>query len=223
MSSCMYVIVILAGVGSFKIALSYLPHFNAVCAQVTTVSLEGTTESQHSSFIDNSALLHCLFEGDTGRTSPNSVVSFHIRKQGGDVFSSVVRQNGFPYKWLQKACGVSMLAESPNVTSVQPQVEISAEYVGTVVRALKERFVVQVNLTRQLLALGECVCVCVGGGGECVCMCVRLCVYACVCVCMCAIVCVCRCVCVCVCMCVRLCVYACDYVCLYLCVSVCVL
>lgn len=143
------------GVGSFKIALSYLPHFNAVCAQVTTVSLEGTTESQHSSFIDNSALLHCLFEGDTGRTSPNSVVSFHIRKQGGDVFSSVVRQNGFPYKWLQKACGVSMLAESPNVTSVQPQVEISAEYVGTVVRALKERFVVQVNLTRQLLALEE--------------------------------------------------------------------
>ena len=149
-----------------------------MCAQVTSVSLEGATETQYSSFIDKSSLLHCLFEGDTGRISPNSVISFHIRKQGGDVFSSAVRQNGFPYKWLQRACGISVLAESPEVMTIQPQVETSAEYVETVVRALKERFVAQVNLTRQLLALGECVCVSVC---VCVCVCMSACVHVCAC------------------------------------------
>lgn len=142
--------------GTVKITLSYLPSFTAVCASVTSITVEGISENQLSSFLEKSAFLHCLFEGDTGRTSPHSVVSFHIRKQGGDVFSSAVRQYGFPYKWVQRVCGVSFPAENPECTAIQPQADVSRECIVGVVRALKTRFTAQVFLTKQILSLGGC-------------------------------------------------------------------
>ena len=49
-------------------------------------------------FVDKSVFLHNLFEGDSGKTSPNSAVSVQIRKYGGTNFSAAVRQYGFPFK-----------------------------------------------------------------------------------------------------------------------------
>jgi len=155
------------GVGTFTISLSFLPYFSAVCASTSSITLEDIPESQHGSFLEKSALLHCLFEGDTGRTSPNSVVSFHIRKHGGDLFSAAVRQHGFPYKWVQRMCGVDLNPEGPDSTALQPLVEVSAKSLEAVVGALKGRFICQVHLTRQIVAMGEfsemCLCRCACG------------------------------------------------------------
>jgi len=155
-------------VGAFTVSLSFLPYFSAVCASTSSITLEDIPESQHGSFLEKSALLHCLFEGDTGRTSPNSVVSFHIRKHGGDLFSAAVRQHGFPYKWVQRMCGVDLNPEGPDSTALQPLVEVSAKSLEAVVGALKGRFICQVHLTRQIVAMGEfsemCFCVGVCGG-----------------------------------------------------------
>ena len=142
-----------AAVGSVQVIFSYLPYFSVVCAAVTSISL--VPPALESDFVDKSALLHCLFEGDTGRTSPNPVVSFHIRKHKGEVFSSAVRQHGFPYKWTQRVCGVSVMPESMDATAIQPHAEASAESIGEVVCALKQRFVSQVNVAHQLSALGN--------------------------------------------------------------------
>ena len=147
--------------GTFTVTLSYLPSFSAVCASVSSLTLEDAPENQLASFLEKGALLHCLFEGDTGRTSPNSVVSLHIRKHGGDLFSAAVRQHGFPYKWVQRICGVDLQSENPDSADLQPQVDVSAESVEAVVAALCRRFTCQVYLTRQIVALGEsCGCVC---------------------------------------------------------------
>jgi len=174
-------------VGAFTVSLSFLPYFSAVCASTSSITLEDIPESQHGSFLEKSALLHCLFEGDTGRTSPNSVVSFHIRKHGGDLFSAAVRQHGFPYKWVQRMCGVDLNPEGPDSTALQPLVEVSAKSLEAVVGALKGRFICQVHLTRQIVAMGEfsemCLCRCVGMG---VCGCGMYMCYVCV-----GVVCIC--------------------------------
>ena len=141
--------------GTFTVTLSYLPYFSAMCASVTSLTLEGVPDNQLASFLEKGALLHCLFEGDTGRTSPNSVVSLHIRKHGGDLFSAAVRQHGFPYKWVQRICGVDLQSENPDSADFQPRVDVSAESVEAVVSALGRRFTCQVYLTRQIVALGE--------------------------------------------------------------------
>ena len=80
------------------VVFQYLPFFNAICSLVTTIQLESNHDNQKALFIDKSALLHNLFEGDSGKTSPNAAVSAQIRKYGGDNFSAAVRQYGFPYK-----------------------------------------------------------------------------------------------------------------------------
>ena len=94
-------------------------------------------------------------DGDTGRTSPNAIVSFHIRKHGKEVFSSAVRTYGFPYKWVQRLCGISDSIEVANVCSPEQQVEVSAENVGLVVHQFKQRFHGQVYLLHQLISLGS--------------------------------------------------------------------
>ena len=104
-----YISQFLAEVGTFELVLSYLPNFSAVCVSVVTATTVDSTHSG-SANIDKSTLLSCLFEGDTGRVSPNTVVSYNIRRHGGDVFSAAVRQYGFPYKWVQSLCGISVLS-----------------------------------------------------------------------------------------------------------------
>ena len=145
-----------------------------MCASVGDLSLADIPEAQASNFTEKSSLLHCLFEGDTGRTSPNSLVSYHIRKRGGDIFSSAVRQYGFPYKWVQRVCGIADNVESPEVKPTEFQVEVSAESVDGLVKVLKQRFKSQAYLSKQLLGLSTGVCgvVCVCGVVWCVCGCV---------------------------------------------------
>lgn len=142
-----------ADLGSFQVTFSYLPHFSVVCASVSFVSVSGVSEDQLSTLLDKSCLLHCLTDGDTGRTSPNSIVSFHIRKHGNEVFSSAVRTYGFPYKWIQRVCGISDNAEMPDSTPPEQQVEISAENMDSVISKLKLRFQTQVYLLRQVISL----------------------------------------------------------------------
>ena len=143
-----------------EVVLSYLPHFSAVCAGVSSLSIESLTEAQLSAHLDKSALLHCLFDADTGRTSPSSAVTSHIRRLGGDVFSLAVRQHGFPYKWVQRVCGVDTAAQGGGEggeggeSGVAPREEVSADSIGAVVAALKERLTAQVYLLKQLIALG---------------------------------------------------------------------
>ena len=150
--------------------INYLPHFTAVCASVTGLTLHTITEAP---LLEGSALLHCLTDGDTGRTSPNSIVSLNIRKHSGEVFSTAVRQHGFPYKWVQKVCGVSDQSDSsaPSMPSTEdmavdkepqefqwlndPQMEQSAQHLDDIIKALKRRFKAQVNLVHQVTALGN--------------------------------------------------------------------
>lgn len=136
--------------------LSYLPNFSAVCVLVVTA----TTADSGSTHIDKSTLLSCLFKGDTGRVSPNTVVSYNIRRHGGDVFSAAVRQYGFPYKWVQTLCGISCLATGGGggdwgEGSVHPQPETSVENMASVMTSLRKRFRAQVNLAKQISQLGE--------------------------------------------------------------------
>lgn len=141
--------------GTLQLTFSYLPSFNALCATVTSVKLNNLSETQQASFLENSSILHCLFEGDTGRTSPNAAVSYLIRKHGGELFSSAVRQCGFPYRWVQRLCGINVPTDTQEGGRIVPQIEVGASYVGCAVAALKLRFKAQVNLTRQLIALEE--------------------------------------------------------------------
>ena len=149
--------------GTFELVLSYLPNFSAVCVSVVVAT---TADAAHvsSTHIDKSTLLSCLFEGDTGRVSPNTVVSYSIRRHGGDVFSAAVRQYGFPYKWVQSLCGISVLSAGVGggegggewgEGSVQLQVQTSVENMAVVMAALRKRFTTQVNLARQIAKLGE--------------------------------------------------------------------
>ena len=121
-----------------------------------SASVAGISEEQLHIHLDKAGLLHCLLaDGDTGRTSPNAIVSFHIRKHGNEVFSSVVRTYGFPYKWVQNVCGISDDVELPSDISSQQQVDISAENVQAVVGRLKSRFRAQVNLLFQVVSLSS--------------------------------------------------------------------
>lgn len=145
-----------ADLGSFQFTLSYLPHFSVVCTSISSVSVSGMTDEQLTAHLDKACLLHCLLsDSDTGRTSPNAIVSFYIRKHGKEVFSSAVRAYGFPYKWVQNVCGVTDNVELPDNTSSQQQVEISAENVVTVVNRLKMRFKAQVYLLTQVVSLSS--------------------------------------------------------------------
>lgn len=150
----------LKGVGSFQFTSSYLPHFSVVCASVCAVSMEGMSDDQVSTHLDKMSLLHCLLvDSDTGRTSPNSIVSFHIRKHGNEVFSSAVRTYGFPYKWVQNVCGISDSVEFPEGVCSQQQVDTSAESMELVINKLKGRFKAQVNLLVQIVSLSSDQCV----------------------------------------------------------------
>ena len=148
-------------VGNFELVLSYLPNFSAVCILVTMATMKDHAHPG-STNLDKSTLLSCLFEGDTGRVSPNTVVSYNIRRNGGDVFSAAVRQYGFPYKWVQSLCGISALTTGAGGEggewgegSVQLRVETSVENMVVVMAALRRRFKAQVNLARQIAKLGE--------------------------------------------------------------------
>ena len=154
--------------GTFELVLSYLPNFSAVCVSVAMATTAGSAHSG-STHIDKSTLLSCLFEGDTGRVSPNTVVSYNIRRHGGDVFSAAVRQYGFPYKWVQSLCGISVLSAGAggmaggggegggewDEGTVQPQVHTSVENITVIMAALRKRFMAQVNLAKQIAKLGE--------------------------------------------------------------------
>ena len=140
--------------GSFQFTFTYLPHFSVVCASVSSVTVVGVSDDLLSTYLDKSSLLHCLTWGDTGRTSPNAIVSFHIRKHGNEVFSSAVRTYGFPYKWVQRVCGINDHTEVPD-RICNEQVEVSAENMGTVVNRLKQRFQAQIYLLRQIVSLSS--------------------------------------------------------------------
>ena len=71
------------------------------------------------------------------------------------MFSAAVRQYGFPYKWVQSLCGISVLGEGGEGGSVQPTAETSVESMEGVMAALKKRFRAQVNLAQQVVRLGE--------------------------------------------------------------------
>lgn len=152
-------------IGSLQVTLNYLPHFSAVCASVTSIFIHNIPDSNLSPLFERSSLLHCLAEGDTGRTSPNSIVSLNIRKHSGDVFSSAVRQYGFPYKWVQKVCGIDDQSDSSTQSTSNgsqefqwlndSQMELSAEYLETIIKALKKRFRSQVSLAMQIMALSD--------------------------------------------------------------------
>jgi len=142
--------------GSFEVTFSYLPHFSVVCASVTSIAMTSIHEDLLSVYFDKSSLLHSLVDSDTGRTSPNALVSFLIRKQGNDVFSSAVRTYGFPYKWVQRVCGIHDGVEmSEGNSTPEQQVEISAENIGFVVGRMKERFQSHVFLMQQIIALAS--------------------------------------------------------------------
>ena len=80
------------------IIFSHLPFFNVTCASVNGITFSKSFQAEKNFFIDKSAFLHCLYDNDSGRTSPNSLVSSQIRKLGGDNFSAAVRKYGFPFK-----------------------------------------------------------------------------------------------------------------------------
>ena len=93
-SYCLY---LTAGT-SVVMSFHHLPFFNVTCATVTSITLAKSLQPDKSYYIDKTSFLHCLYEGDSGRTSPNALVSSQIRKFGGDNFSSAVRKYGFPFK-----------------------------------------------------------------------------------------------------------------------------
>ena len=69
-------------------------------------------------------------------------------------------------------CGINVPADSQDGGRLLPQIEVAATYVGSAVAMLKQRFRAQVNLTRQLVALGVGVGVrvwslCMRGWGQC--------------------------------------------------------
>ena len=147
---------VFSGLGSFEVTFSYLPNFSVVCASVTNVAMTSIHEDLLNIYFDKSSLLHALVDSDTGRTSPNAMVSFLIRKQGNDVFSSAVRTYGFPYKWVQKVCGIHDGVEmSEGNSAPEQQVEISAENIGLVVGKMRERFRSHVFLMQQVIALAS--------------------------------------------------------------------
>ena len=153
-----------------------------MCASVTSLTLHGIPDSHFSPLLERSSILHCLVEGDTGRTSPNSIVSLNIRKHSGDVFSSAVRQYGFPYKWVQKVCGIDNQSDSSTQSTPDAsqdfhwlndgQMELSAEYLETVIKALKKRFRSQIYLAIQIMALSNGIGVCLA---KCACFPVHVC------------------------------------------------
>lgn len=96
-----------------------------------------------------------MTDGDTGRTSPNAIVSYHIRKHGNEVFSSAVRSCGFPYKWVQNICGISDDVELPDSATYQQQANISAKHIESVVSRLRNRFRSQVYLISQIVSLSS--------------------------------------------------------------------
>ena len=157
----------LTEVGNFELLLSYLPNFCAVCVLVTVATMEDHTH-HGSAHLDKLNLLSSLFEGDTGRVSPNIVVSCNIRRHGGDVFSAAVKRYGFPYKWVQSLCGISGLTTGTGGEgggggeggewgegTVKLQVETSVETMAAVMTALRKRLKAQVNLAKQISKLGE--------------------------------------------------------------------
>ena len=159
-------------IGNFQLILSYLSSFNVVCVLVTMATMEDPAHPG-SVHIDKLTLLSCLFEGDTGRVSPNTIVSYNIRRHGGDVFSAAVRQYGFPYKWVQSLCGIGGLTSGGGSEgggeggsgewvegTIQLKVQTSVESMSAVMIALRRRLKAQVNLAFQIVKLGKYYTVC---------------------------------------------------------------
>ena len=148
--------------------LSYLPNFSAVCVQVTIATMEDHAHPG-TAHLDKLTLLSCLFDGDSGRISPNSVVSYNIRRHGKDNFSAAVRQYGFPYKWVQSLCGISGLATGATSSNggewgegvVRLQVDTCVENMSPVMNGLKLRFRAQVYLAKQIVKLGNFIVTCI--------------------------------------------------------------
>ena len=142
------------GYGKVTIMFQYLPFFSVTCATITNLQPEGLSDSQLSFFADKSMFLHCLYDKDTGRTSPNTVVSQLIRKYGGDTFSSAVRQYGFPYRWVQRVCGAGSLSEGGDDPELKPDYDLSVQSIVSLIDILKKRMKSQVQLVKELSALG---------------------------------------------------------------------
>lgn len=140
--------------GSVTVTFQYLPFFDATCATVTKLQPLGLNDSQMGFYTDKSSFLHCLFDRDSGRTSPSQVVSQHIRKCGGETFSSAVRQYGFPYRWVQRVCGSGTLAENSGATDVRCDSDLAATTITQVIKAIKQRMKAQVILAKELADLG---------------------------------------------------------------------
>ncbi|XP_019850905.1 PREDICTED: THO complex subunit 5 homolog A-like [Amphimedon queenslandica] len=143
-------------VGSVTICFYYLPFFNAVCSSVTSIDLETDHASLKDIFVDKSFLLHNLFEGDSGKFSPNSAVSVQIRKYGGTNFSAAVRQYGFPFKWVQQVCGITVLSDAGvEFSDIKLDNEVSSSSLVDVVTNVRDRMISQLNLSKQLLSLEQ--------------------------------------------------------------------
>ncbi len=119
------------------------------------MTIDGISDDQLSAYLDKSSLLHCITDGDTGRTSPSATVSLHIRKHSKEAFSSAVRIYGLPYKWVQRVCGISDQVEFQDSASSDQQVEISAESLEAIVIRIKLKLKAQVYLLRQIVSLGS--------------------------------------------------------------------
>lgn len=143
---------------SIVISFHHLPYFCVTCASVTSIKHNDSfSDSEKNLFIEKTSFLHCLFEGDSGRTSPNAAVSYQIRKYGGDNFSTAVRQYGFPFKWVQRACGIIVPVDPGigNDSEIKPDNDIAAENITELIKVVKNRLKAQICLTKQLSILEQ--------------------------------------------------------------------
>jgi THO complex subunit 5 len=144
-----------ADVGSVSLVFNYLPSFNVICCSISSINFHQDL-NKSLPIIDKTTFLHNLFDGDSGKTSPNTAVSVQIRKYGGDNFSAVVRQYGFPYKWVQQVCGVNIPSTSDAGNDyINPNDEVPASTLSDVLSAVRFRTKSQFSLLKQLHSLEQ--------------------------------------------------------------------
>ncbi|XP_017770927.1 PREDICTED: THO complex subunit 5 homolog [Nicrophorus vespilloides] len=101
--------------------------------------------------LSGEGILNEIFDGDTGKESPNSKNQYQLDKVNLGTFESLIQKIGFAYGWAHKLCGLEFM-KKPGCKLTN---KVSPSYVESVLRSLRSRLDARYALAEQLQQLEQ--------------------------------------------------------------------
>ncbi|GAB6030068.1 THO complex subunit 5 [Chamberlinius hualienensis] len=152
-----------SAVFSFSGCTLKLHFYYLVTLNIVTVTSELHTEvslgSPTINVLTTNALLEYLFDGDSGKDTPNEANHYQLQRWGMDDFKSYISDLGRPFVWAQRLAGLEFIrvcsvVESPS-KSRKPDANLSGSHMEEAVSAIKKRLAARLNLQKQICNLEQ--------------------------------------------------------------------